>query len=93
MCDLVTGTLPFSERARAALGDVMRARTTSRGVLYGKTGSGTDASGRYVLGWYVGYVESGGTTFAFACALKGSDVTGKDARAAVETALTTLGLL
>jgi len=93
MCELLTAKLPFSERSRAALGDMMRARTTPRGALYGKTGSGADASGRYVLGWYVGYVESGGATYAFACALKGSGVMGKDARAAVETALTELGLL
>lgn len=91
--ELVSGKLPFSPRSRGVLKEIMRAKETERGVLYGKTGSGTDATGTYVLGWYVGYVENGGKTYAFACAIQGDKMTGRDARAIIETILMTEGLL
>lgn len=90
---LVTGDLPFRKESLAVLKDMMAARKTDRGVLYGKTGSGGDGAGKYVLGWFVGYVEGGGRTFAFACAAKGEGVMGKDARAIVEAVLEAEGLL
>ena len=48
---------------------------------------------RYNLGWFVGFVESRGRTYAFACAAKGDKVQGKDARAIVERVLEAQGLL
>jgi beta-lactamase class D len=90
---LTTGKLPFGEKALAVLKDVMMVRQTDRGILYGKTGSGADDSGRYTLGWFVGYVETGGQTYSFACALKGDNVMGKDARNVVEIVLERQGLL
>ncbi len=90
---LVKGELPFSAKAQAVLKEVMRAKTTERGTLYGKTGSGADDGGNFNLGWFVGYVESDGRTFAFALNLRGSGLSGKDARAMVEAILAARGLL
>jgi beta-lactamase class D len=84
---LVTGRLPFAPASVATLKALMELRRTERGVLYGKTGSGADAQGRWVLGWLVGFVESEGRTCAFACAVQGENVSGREARAIVETVL------
>ena len=93
MCKLVSGKLPFREGSVAVLKEVMAVRKTDRGILYGKTGSGADGTGTYDLGWFVGYVESRGKTYAFACAANGDGVMGKDARAIVERVLEKQGLL
>ncbi len=90
---LVGGKLPFSAKTLAALKSIMTLQTTTRGTLYGKTGTGGDEKGDYNLGWFVGYVESSGQTYTFACLLKGRGVAGKDARAATEMILTDRGLL
>jgi beta-lactamase class D len=84
MKKLAAGKVPFSEKSQKVLREIMTARTTLRGTLFGKTGtSGNNADG-VSIGWYVGYVESNGQTHAFACLLEGKDVMGKDARAIVE---------
>ncbi len=93
ICKLVKGKLPFSEKAQAVLKDVMTIRKTVNGIFYGKTGSATDDNGKFNLGWFVGYVESNGKTYAFACAIKGEALMGKDARAMVETILEKNGFL
>lgn len=93
MCKLVSGKLPFAEKSRAVLKNVMTIKKTEHGVLYGKTGSSADGTGKYTLGWFVGYVESNGKTFAFACTAKGVNVMGKDARAIVESVLERQGFL
>lgn len=85
MVKLATGKVPFSADAQARLKDIMTAKKTERGTLYGKTGTGGDGPAR--IGWYVGYVESGGKTYAFACVTKGEGVMGKDSRAVVERVL------
>jgi len=90
---LVAGQLPVSEKSRAVLREMMTARKTDRGVLYGKTGTGGDGAGQNNLGWFVGYVESAKSTYAFACVLKGTPWMGKDARAVAETLLQEQGLL
>lgn len=90
---LVSGKLPFSAKSLAVLKDIMLIKRTGHGILYGKTGSGADDNGTYALGWFVGYVESQGRTYAFACAAKGHNVMGKDARAIVEKVLEGQGLL
>jgi beta-lactamase class D len=90
---LVSGKLPFSGKARAVLGHLMTTQKADHSVLYGKTGSGTLVAGTFDLGWFVGYVESHGKTYAFACALQGRGMTGKKARTVVETILTKQGLL
>jgi beta-lactamase class D len=70
-----------------------RTREADRGTLFGKTGSGTDNRGTSVLGWFVGYVESKGRSYAFACAVSGDNIMGKDARTIVECVLEKQGLL
>jgi beta-lactamase class D len=90
---LTSGELPFGAKPLAVLKDVMRVRTSDRGTLFGKTGSGADDTGRYTLGWFVGYVEAGGKTYAFAGTVKGDNVMGKDARAVVESVFERQGLL
>jgi len=85
---LVSGKLLFSENAKATLKNIMTIKKTEGGVLYGKTGSS-----RFNLGWFVGYVESNSKTYAFACAVKGDKLTGKDARIIVENILEQNGYL
>jgi beta-lactamase class D len=85
MNKLVTGKLPFSKTSLAVLKTLMTVKKTDKGVLFGKTGSGTNDRGTNVLGWFVGFLESGGKTFAFACTAQGQNIMGKDARAIVET--------
>ena len=92
MCNLVMGRLPFSANSLTVLKEIMTVKKTDHGILYGKTGSGVDEKGTYTLGWFVGYVESKGKSYAFACTVRGMDTMGKDARAVVETVLEKQGL-
>lgn len=88
---LVNKQLPFSEQSVELLKEIMKEKETPHGILYGKTGSAADSSGNYILGWFVGFVESHGETFAFACAVKCK--MGNDARAIIEEILSKQGLL
>lgn len=90
---LATGEVPFSAKAQAVLKDIMEVRSTLRGTLYGKTGTGGDGSGNSVLGWFMGYAENNGQTLAFACLVRGKGLMGKDARAIVEAVLEKEGWL
>ncbi len=90
---LATADVPFSEKSQAVVKDIMEVRSTLRGTLYGKTGTAGDGSGNYVMGWFVGYVESNGKTLAFACLVQGKGLMGKDARAIVEAVLEKEGWL
>ena len=88
---LLDGKLPFAEKNVAILRDVMEVAKTEKGTLYGKTGSGTDNNGQ--LGWFVGFSESKGVTYVFACNITGGEnPSGKVARAIVENALKLQGL-
>ena len=89
---IVAGEVPFSKQTLAVLKKLMFISETGKGRLYGKTGSGTDENGTFVLGWFVGYVESKGKTYAFACTVQGEGVMSKDARATVENLLKKQGL-
>jgi beta-lactamase class D len=51
----------------------MLVEKTEKGALYGKTGSGMDAYDNWNLGWFVGFLESGDTTYVFACNLTGRE--------------------
>lgn len=90
---LVAGRLPFSTNAVRTLKALMLVRRTDKGVLYGKTGSRANDQGRYDLGWFVGFVESRGKAYAFACTVQGDNRMGKDARAQVEQILEARDLL
>jgi len=83
---LLDGKLPFVEKNVAILRDVMEAARTEKGRLCGKTGSGTNSNGQ--LGWFVGFLESKGTTYVFACNITGGEnPSGKVARTIVEDVL------
>ena len=90
---IISGEVPFSTASLATLKKLMLIKKTETGTLYGKTGSGTDSDGAYVLGWFVGYVESKGKTYAFACIAQGENVMSKEARAILESVLERQGLL
>jgi beta-lactamase class D len=89
LCRLAEGKLPVSSASVDKLKQLMEIARTERGVLYGKTGT----SGSNDMGWFVGLVESGGETYAFACTLRASDTSGLDARKAAQTILERAGFL
>ncbi len=93
MARLATGKESFTEKSQTVLKDIMTVRSTLRGTLYGKTGTGGDGAGNSMMGWFVGYVESNGKTLAFACLVQGKGLMGKDARAFVEAVLEKEGWL
>ncbi len=87
---LLDGKLPFAKNNVAILRDIMEVAKTEKGTLYGKTGSGSDSNGQ--IGWFVGFVESKGTTYVFACNIAGGDnPSGKAAKAIVENVLKSKG--
>lgn len=90
---LVGGKLPFSPQTVSTLRSILKQKETKRGVFYGKTGSSSAEESEDQFGWFIGWVESGGHTYAFACLLKGRGAMGRDARSAVERILTERGLL
>ncbi len=93
MRSIVFGEVPFSKTSLATLKTLMFITKTDKGILYGKTGSGTDDVGTFVLGWFIGYVESNGKTYAFACVAQGKNVMSKNARAIAESVFEKQGLL
>ena len=68
-------------------------KQTGRGILYGKTGSGADDHGAFVLGWFVGFVISNDDAYSFACIAEGENVMGTDVRGMVEIILEKQGFL
>lgn len=89
---LLDGKMPFAEKNVAVLKDIMKVTATEKGTLYGKTGSGTSEDGR--LGWFVGFLESKGVTYVFACNITGGeDPSGKAARSIVENVFRSQELL
>ena len=71
----------------------MTVKKTDRGSLYGKTGSLANEEGKYAMGWFVGYVESKGKVYGFACNVQGKDLMGKDARDLAQGILEAGGML
>lgn len=70
---LLDGKLSFSEKNIAILRDIMMVEKTEKGTLYGKTGSGMGSDGKWNLGWFVGFLEHGGSTYVFACNITGGE--------------------
>ena len=90
---LVRGETPFSAAAVQSIEEVMLLKKNGKGKLYGKTGSGGDGKGHYNLGWFVGFVESGGKRYAYACNVNGPGMMSSNARAVVEKVLQQADLL
>lgn len=90
---LHAGQLPFTDETRAI---VLRNITLSsdKGVrLLGKTGSGFQ-DGKWILGWFVGYVEREGKVYVFATNVEGPDgANGGRARTITRAILRDIGLL
>jgi beta-lactamase class D len=100
VCRMIDGKLPVRAEPVAKLTEVMKLAVTERGTLYGKTGSGLRArpdgpksDADFDMGWLVGFVESGGKKYAYACLVLGDGLTGKDARRVTEAVLGSAGLL
>lgn len=93
---LLRGELPVAPSSLALLQGVMRLETTSRGTLYGKTGSGlrqADGDIDYDLGWLSGFLEHEGKTYAYACVVLGPGLYSPDARRTAEAVFKGSGML
>lgn len=90
---LIADELPVSKRSMAIVRGMIRANQTDLGTLYGKTGSDMN-KGKFVLGWYVGYVVTAENTYAFATNIEGADnAWGPKARTMTKTILKEMKLL
>jgi beta-lactamase class D len=99
VCRLINGELPVKAESVAKLIGVMKLAETGRGTLYGKTGSGLrerpdgpKSDVDFDMGWLVGFIQSGGKKYAYACLVLGDGLTGKDARRVTEGVLSAAGL-
>lgn len=92
---LINNHLPFSEKSLKILKKIMLSKSTDKGTLYGKTGTGLDINNieNNNIGWYVGYINSINGKYSFACLLKGHEITSKDAKLLVEKIFTESELL
>lgn len=93
MRDIASGVSPLSPKTRDVLRKIMFIRESPLGRMYGKTGSGTNDKGEFILGWFVGFVENGEQVHAFACMAQGPQVTGIKLRGVMEHLLKQEGLL
>jgi beta-lactamase class D len=92
--ELLDGKLPFSEENIAVLRDIMLVEKTEKGALYGKTGSDMGPDDNWILGWFVGFLESNGTTYVFACNITGGETpSGLIAKKIVQDVFKSQGLL
>ncbi|HEY0079020.1 MAG TPA: class D beta-lactamase [Pyrinomonadaceae bacterium] len=69
---LYTYRLPVSKRSIDLVKEIMVRERTPLYTLSGKTGGGS-IENRNALGWFVGYVETGGNTYFFATNIEGEN--------------------
>jgi len=85
--------LPFSVSSIETVRELLRLRETERGLLRGKTGTAGGSASHAALGWFVGYVQHAGNSFAFATNIEGPGANGIRAREIAEEILKHKGLL
>lgn len=90
---LAVGELPFSVRSIETVRELLRVRETERGLLRGKTGTADGNAAHAALGWFVGYVQQAGNSYAFATNIEGPGASGPRAREIAEQILKHKGLL
>jgi len=90
---LAVGGLPFSVSSIETVRELLRLRETERGLLRGKTGTAGGSASHAALGWFVGYVQHAGNSFAFATNIEGPGANGIRAREIAEEILKHKGLL
>jgi len=69
-----TGRLPVSKRSTATVKDILVMETSEAAPAYklsGKTGGGQITDGKYI-GWFVGYLETGGNVYFYAMNIEGA---------------------
>jgi bla regulator protein BlaR1 len=76
---LDTYELPFSHRSIDVVRDVIYIPQQNKGVLSGKTGTGT-VNHHNIRGWFVGYVGKPEHRYYFATYIQGGDADGKKAK-------------
>jgi beta-lactamase class D len=91
---LYAGRLPVSRRSTEIVKDILVLEKTPEYTLSAKTGGGSIAEGRYI-GWFIGYVETKGNVYFFACNIEGTSYPEiRDKRIDItKRILTELGLL
>lgn len=99
ICRLIQGGLPVKAESVEKLTDVMKISQSTRGTLYGKTGSGLRSGWDgprsdidFDMGWFVGFLESGSRKYAYACLVLGPNLNGRDARRITEEAFQLAGM-
>nr|AIA12202.1 ClassD_beta_lactamase [uncultured bacterium] len=65
------GRLPVSKRSLEIVKDILVLEQTPQYKLSAKTGGGSIAEGTYI-GWFVGYLETQGNVYFFACNIEGA---------------------
>nr|AIA11245.1 ClassD_beta_lactamase [uncultured bacterium] len=65
------GRLPVSKRSTEIVKDILVLEKTPEYTLSAKTGGGSIKEGTYI-GWFVGYVETKGNVYFFACNIEGT---------------------
>lgn len=75
---LYNNEFDFKQQNMDAVKDAMLLSSSTKGTLYGKTGTGV-VNGEMVNGWFVGYVESAENTWFFATNIRGNSDAGGSA--------------
>ncbi len=90
---LYAGELPFSAESRAIVLQNITLANENGIKFMGKTGSGYQ-DGKWIFGWFVGYIETQGKVYVFATNVEGADeASGIKAREITRRIAKELGLL
>jgi len=72
LTDFQKNTWGFNTQNIAAVKDSIFISDSQGNKLYGKTGTG-NVNGKFINGWFVGFVETGSITYVFATNIQGAD--------------------